>query len=152
MRQRRHRAVAEVKTGERRRQDQERLAFEKHTQPAGLVVLDAVFAHAARNPVIDRGARDQQHCRDRDRAEQRREPEDGGKAELPAEQTGEPGTGHVAGVVEGLVASVLPIEAGLIRDAESDADDRRTDRRAGDRGRDLRGGDEPEILRQQDQR
>ena len=46
---------------------------------------------------------------------------------------------HVAGVIEGLVAAVLPVEAGLPDDAERHAGHGGPDRGAGDRRCDLRG-------------
>ena len=82
-------------------------------------------------------------------AEQRGQQQHRRKAEHPAEQPGQPGADHVAGMVERLVMSVLPVEPGLANHAERDAGDRRSDRRTGDRGRDLRQRHQPETLRQQ---
>ena len=95
---------------------------------------------------------DHQHGRDRHDAEQARQPEHGREAEAPAEQAGQRGPHHVARMVEGLVAAVLPVEAGLAHHAERDAHDGRPDGGARDRGGDLGRGHEPELLRQQDQR
>ena len=143
--ERQHRAVAEMEAGERGRQDQQRLAFQQHPEAAGLAVVVA-FLEAARRLVVDGAGGNQQDRNDRQHAEYGRQPEHRGEAELPAEKAGQAGADHVAGMIERLIASVLPIEAGLPHDAERHARHRRPDRRARDRGRDLRERDQPKTL------
>jgi hypothetical protein len=119
--ERQHRAVAEMKAGQRSGKDQQRLAFEKHRDTADLGGLVAIFPEAAGFIVINSGAWNHQHRSDGENAEQGGEPEHRGKAELPSQQAGQTGAHHVAGVIERLIMSNLPVETGLTHDAERDA-------------------------------
>ena len=72
-----------------------------------------------------------------------------GETEFPPRKPDKAGPHHVAGVIESLIATVLPVEAGLVYDPQRHAGDGRHDRGARDRGRDLRCGHHPETLREQ---
>jgi hypothetical protein len=118
--------------------------------PPTLAALTAGRVEAARLIVIDRCARYHQHRSNGEDAEQCRQPEHGRETELPSEQTRQTGAHHVAGMIERLIVSVLPVEAGLANDTERDAGHGGPNRRARHGGRDLRNRHQPEILRQQD--
>ena len=150
--ERQHRGVAEMEAGERRSEDQKWLAAEQYVEAADFAGMFAALMQTARRGIVDGILRNHQNAGNGDRAEHRGENEHSDEAELPADQPRQRRTDHVAGMIEGLVAAVLPIEAGLFHHAERDAGHRGDDRGTGDGGGHLRKRHDPEILRQQDDR
>lgn len=125
-------AIAQVKTGECRGQDQQRLVPEQGPETGDLtfLVLLLGLAQSARLVIVDRVGRDHEHGNDGQDAEAGGEPEHGGQSEMPSEKSGQRSADQITGMIGDLVMSVLPIEAGLMHDAERDAGDCRHDRRA----------------------
>ncbi|MHC2252729.1 hypothetical protein ACVILK_002421 [Bradyrhizobium embrapense] len=141
-------AYAEMESGKRNCKHQQRSVLDQHREAAGLAFR--VFLLTAGRVVVDAAGRDHQDAGDRDCAKQRGEQEHCQVAVVPAEIAGCRRADHVSGMIKGLVAAVLSVEAALLDDAERDAGDRRNDGRTCDRRRNLGQGHSPECLRQKD--
>ena len=86
-----------------------------------------------RDAVIDCVLGNEQRGDDREDRKHRRLPEHRGKSEFPTKQTRKCCADNVSGVIEGFIASVLPVEAGLAKDAERETGHSRAERRSRDR-------------------
>ena len=126
-----------MKESERCRQDQQGLAADQHVEAADLAGVVAAVVHTAGGGIVDSVLWDHQDARNRDQAEHRGENKHRDEAELPAVETRKGRSDHVAGMIESLVAAILPVEAGLPHHPERDAGNRGNNRSPRDGGCDL---------------
>jgi hypothetical protein len=82
--ERQHRSVAEMKHGERRRQNEQRLALNQITASARVASVLA-FLHAAGSAIVDGIGRNHPHRDNGQNAENGGEPEHGGQPEYPTQ-------------------------------------------------------------------
>src|SRR5262245_45179938 len=140
-----------MKYGQSSCQQQQRLVLEKNPICARLTIRRFLLG-TARCCEIDGIRRDRQYAGDRYSSEQGGKQDHREIAELPTEIARYGRTDHVASVIEGLIPSVLAIEALLTDKPERNTCYSGNDGRAGDRGSDLRDRYHPEILRDENER
>jgi hypothetical protein len=141
-----------MEAGQRRRQDQHRAVAEQHPETLCLIVTGLLCFKAARCAMVDGALGDRQNRGDGQHTEDGGKIEDRHHAKAPAQIARQACPHHIAGMIPGLIASVLRVEAALPHDAQRHTRHRRADGGPGDCRGDLADGHDRRRLRQQDEK